>query len=138
MCNSRVLLLALLVAVALYYVEAMVPLPQHFTYGSEVVHLSSATPFRSSSQSSILQTALSRMHGQIFMFNSIPYPTSYQLDVSVKSDDENLQFGVGMQHESSFPFFFPFIIISTCPNSYSHPLSYISSFIFLKIIHHGH
>lgn len=130
MTSSRAFYVAIVVALVASGVVAMVPLPKHFTYGSGEAIVSSSATFHTSSSSQLLQAALSRIHGQIFIFNATPNPSTYNLEVSVKSDDENLQFGVGtMQH----PFSRSLTVLS-----YSHHIQYILSMIYhhLDILNH--
>lgn len=92
---TRPLLIAILVACAVLGVSAMVPLPQTFTYGQGTVNLSPSARFHSASHSAILQAALSRIHSQIFIFNTAGFETKWHLNVTVKSDAETLEYGVG-------------------------------------------
>jgi hexosaminidase len=77
----------------------MVPLPKHLNYGGGEAMIGSNAVFSSNSHSQLLQAAISRLHDQIFIFNAPPSANQYQLDVSVKSDDENLQFGVDESYD---------------------------------------
>ena len=99
MVSQRAQLTVILVSAIVCGAMGMVPLPKHLNYGGGEAMIGSNAVFSSNSHSQLLQAAISRLHDQIFIFNAPPSANQYQLDVSVKSDDENLQFGVGtMQH----------------------------------------
>ena len=113
MSVTRVLVLLSVLACVAYFANAMVPLPQKFTYGQKTIDLSPGASWTTSSKSSVLSNAISRIRSNIFIFPSTNRPTNYQITVETQSDDENLQFGVGtspvfMYHH--FLGFYPFIL----------------------------
>lgn len=92
---SRAIFLIVVVACVVLSAKAMLPLPREFTYGQGVASLSGSMVFYSSSQSAILQAALSRIHSQIFIFKAPFSASTYHMNVTVKSDSEKLEYGVG-------------------------------------------
>lgn len=95
MSMTRALVLLSVLACTAYIANAMVPLPQKFTYGQNTVTLSRAASWSTLSKSEVLNNAIARIRGNIFLFPSTSWPTNYQVTVETQSDDENLQFGVG-------------------------------------------
>lgn len=93
----RTLALALVLASAVALASAIVPLPKHMTYQNQIdLPLSPSTHFYTTSKSSIVANAITRIKGQIFLFPAAPTKTFFFVNVTVHNDDENLQFGVGM------------------------------------------
>ena len=104
---SRAIFMLVAVACVVLSAKAMLPLPREFTYGQGVASLSGSMVFHSSSQSAILQAALSRIHSQIFIFKAPFSASTYHMNVTVKSDSEKLEYGVGAFDSYSGPFYQP-------------------------------
>lgn len=95
MSFARPLVLLAALACLAYCAQAMVPLPQQFTYGQKTITLSHAASFTTSSRSALLNRAISRIQRDIFIFPSTAWATDYKIVIQTQSDDENLQLGVG-------------------------------------------